>query len=156
MLQVAEQMLITTSRTTNFLCCKKYKVIQPCATKKVEMKLNVPVTVTARHRYDSNFESFKRHYGNWHTHGTVQLLQEFRHYGTDMFQETIIIRERNSALMSVRCSWRLRLFLVTSPSHALGSQTKEFKVRQQTVPSTRTTKMQILLFETVRARWRSY
>ena len=59
-------------------------------------------------------------------------------------QETIILRERNSVLMSVRCSWRLRLFLVTSPSRAQGSQTKEFKSREQTVPSARTSKIKSL------------
>ena len=44
---------------------------------------------------------------------------------TCSYQETIILRERNSVLMSVRCSWRLRLFLVTSPSRAR-AQTIEF------------------------------
>ena len=63
------------------------------------------------------------------------------HQRITLYQETIILRERNSALMSVRCSWWLRLFLATSPSRAQGSQTKELKVREQTVPSARTSKI---------------
>ena len=52
-----------------------------------------------------------------------------------LYQETIILRERNSALMCVGCSWRLRLFLIISPSRAQSYQTIEFDVRADgTVP----------------------
>jgi len=61
------------------------------------------------------------------------MASSYSYHNIGFSQETIILRERSSALMSVRCSWRLGLFLVTSPSRARNGLNKRILSREQTV-----------------------